>query len=109
MQRVFPLLLALALAPAAVPAEGTLRTIAEIDAFIELARQKDVIVTTFGDLMRVPGSTSSLQRERAEGRDIRMVYSTVDALAIARTHPGKQVVVLGVGGCALAGRLAGGH
>jgi len=70
---------------------------AEIDAFIELAKQKDVILTTFGDLMRVPGSTSSLQSERAEGRDIRMVYSTVDALTIARTHPGKQVVFLGVG------------
>jgi hydrogenase expression/formation protein HypD len=70
---------------------------AEIDAFIELARQKDVILATFGDLMRVPGSTSSLQRERAEGRDIRMVYSTVDALTIARTHPGQQVVFLGVG------------
>lgn len=70
---------------------------AEIDAFIELAKQKDVIVTTFGDLMRVPGSASSLQRERAEGRDIRVVYSTVDALAIARSHPGRQVVFLGVG------------
>jgi hydrogenase expression/formation protein HypD len=70
---------------------------AEIDAFIELARQKDVIVATFGDLMRVPGSTSSLQRERAEGRDIRVVYSTVDALTIARSHPDRQVVFLGVG------------
>jgi hydrogenase expression/formation protein HypD len=70
---------------------------AEIDAFIELARQKDVTLATFGDLMRVPGSTSSLQRERAEGRDIRIVYSTVDALSIARSHPGRQVVFLGVG------------
>ena len=70
---------------------------AEIDAFIELARQKDVIVATFGDLMRVPGSESSLQRERAEGRDIRVVYSTVDALAIAAKHPDRQVVFLGVG------------
>jgi hydrogenase expression/formation protein HypD len=70
---------------------------AEIDAFIELARQEDVILATFGDLMRVPGSTSSLQRERADGRDIRIVYSTVDALTIARAHPGKQVVFLGVG------------
>ena len=69
----------------------------EIDAFIELARQKGVIVATFGDLMRVPGSDSSLQRERAEGRDIRVVYSTVDALAIAARHPGKEVVFLGVG------------
>jgi hydrogenase expression/formation protein HypD len=69
----------------------------EIDAFIALARQKDVIVATFGDLLRVPGSDSSLERERAEGRDIRVVYSTVDALAIARRTPGKQVVFLGVG------------
>jgi len=59
---------------------------AEIDAFIEISREPDVIVATFGDLMRVPGSTSSLQAERAEGRDIRVVYSTMDALAIARNH-----------------------
>jgi hydrogenase expression/formation protein HypD len=70
---------------------------AEIDAFIELARQKDVIVATFGDLMRVPGSASSLQRERADGRDIRMVYSTMDAVALAQQNPGRHVVFLGVG------------
>jgi hydrogenase expression/formation protein HypD len=69
----------------------------EIDAFIELARFDDVIVTTFGDLMRVPGSHSSLQKERAEGRDIRVVYSTVDALTIAQKNPNKKVVFLGVG------------
>ena len=46
----------------------------EIDAFIELARLEDVIITTFGDLMRVPGTTSSLQKQRAEGKDIRVVY-----------------------------------
>jgi len=69
----------------------------EIDAFIETARQEDVIVTTFGDLMRVPGSNTSLQRESAEGRDIRIVYSTMDAVEIARRHPGQQVVFLGVG------------
>jgi hydrogenase expression/formation protein HypD len=69
----------------------------EIDAFIALARFDDVIVTTFGDLMRVPGSHSSLQRERAEGRDIRVVYSTVDALTIAQKNPNKKVVFLGVG------------
>jgi hydrogenase expression/formation protein HypD len=70
---------------------------AEIDTFIELSRQPEVIITTFGDLMRVPGSASSLQRERAEGRDIRIVYSTMDALAVAQKNPGKQVVFLGVG------------
>ena len=70
---------------------------AEIDTFIELSKQPDVIITTFGDLMRVPGSESSLQRERAEGRDIRIVYSTMDALAVAQKNPTKQVIFLGVG------------
>jgi hydrogenase expression/formation protein HypD len=70
---------------------------AEIDAFIELARLDGVIITTFGDLMRVPGSRSSLQKERAEGRDIRVVYSTFDALEIARKNPAQKVVFLGVG------------
>jgi len=70
---------------------------AEIDAFIELARIDDVIITTFGDLMRVPGSRSSLQKESAGGRDIRVVYSTFDALEIARQNPAKKVVFLGVG------------
>lgn len=69
----------------------------EIDAFIEVARREDMIVATFGDLMRVPGTTSSLQRERAEGRDIRVVYSTMDAVEIARKNPAKRVVFLGVG------------
>ena len=70
---------------------------AEIDAFIELARIDDVILTTFGDLMRVPGTRSSLQKESAGGRDIRVVYSTFDALEIARKSPAKKVVFLGVG------------
>ncbi len=69
----------------------------EIDAFIALARQEDVIITTFGDLIRVPGTCSSLQQQRAGGRDIRMVYATTDALAIARENPARQVVFLGVG------------
>jgi len=69
----------------------------EIDAFIELARVDDVIVTTFGDLMRVPGSVSSLQQERAAGRDIRVVYSTFDALEVAQKNPDQKVVFLGVG------------
>ncbi len=77
--------------PVCVTAQG------EIDAFIRSARQKDVIITTFGDLMRVPGSASSLEKERAEGRDIRVVYSPMDALTIARDHPARQVVFLGVG------------
>jgi len=69
----------------------------EIDAFIELARIDDVIIATFGDLMRVPGTRSSLQKESAGGRDIRVVYSTFDALEIARKNPAQKVVFLGVG------------
>jgi hydrogenase expression/formation protein HypD len=69
----------------------------DIDAFIALARTPDVIVTTFGDLMRVPGTESSLQLERAAGADIRIVYSTFDALTIAGDHPDKHIVFLGVG------------
>jgi len=68
-----------------------------IDAAIELARRPGVVVTTFGDLVRVPGSESSLERERAVGADVRVVYSPTDALALARENPDKQVVFLGVG------------
>lgn len=70
---------------------------AEVDAFIELCRMDDVIVATFGDLMRVPGTQSSLQKESARGRDIRVVYSTFDALEIAKKNPHKNVAFLGVG------------
>ncbi|MBW1828609.1 MAG: hydrogenase formation protein HypD [Deltaproteobacteria bacterium] len=69
----------------------------EIDTFIELAKIDNMIVTTFGDLMRVPGTFSSLQKEHANGRDIRIVYSSMDALDIAKTNPDKHVVFLGVG------------
>jgi hydrogenase expression/formation protein HypD len=69
----------------------------EIDAFIALSRKEDAIITTFGDLMRVPGTASSLQEERSKGRDIRIVYSTVDALEMAKKNPGRPVVFLGVG------------
>lgn len=69
----------------------------DIDAFISLARMENVIITTFGDLMRVPGSGSSLQNEKADGRDIRIVYSTFDALKIAGKNPDRDVVFLGVG------------
>ena len=69
----------------------------EIDAFIDLSKFNDVIITTFGDLMRVPGTHSSLQNQRANGRDVRMVYSIFDALEIARKNPEKKVVFLGVG------------
>ncbi len=69
----------------------------DIDLAIALSRQKDVIIVTFGDMMKVPGSTSSLQKEKAEGRDIRIVYSSLDALKIAKEHPEKKVVFLAIG------------
>ena len=69
----------------------------EIDQFLKLTEFENVIITTFGDLMRVPGSQSSLQKERANGADIKVVYSTLDCLQIAEKNPEKQVVFLGVG------------
>jgi hydrogenase expression/formation protein HypD len=69
----------------------------DIDLAIALSRQKDVIIATFGDMMRVPGSTSSLQKEKADGRDIRIVYSSLEALKIAKESLGKKVVFLAIG------------
>lgn len=70
---------------------------ADIDAFVALAQRREVTLATFGDLMRVPGSGSSLQKETAEGADVRVVYSPMDAVQMARNHPERQVVFLGVG------------
>ncbi len=69
----------------------------DIDAVIALARVPEVILTTFGDMTRVPGSTSSLLKEQAAGRDVRIVYSPLDALTIAQENPDRQVVFVGVG------------
>lgn len=69
----------------------------DIDRAIWLAQQPGVIITTFGDLMRVPGSFSSLHVERSKGADVRMVYATLDALQIARDNPERQVVFIGIG------------
>jgi len=69
----------------------------DLDFALALARLPDVIITTFGDMMRVPGSYSSLFEVKAEGADVRMVYSTLDALEIARSNPNKKVIFLGVG------------
>lgn len=70
---------------------------ADIDLAINLVIQNDVILTTFGDMVRVPGSRTSLQRAKAEGADVRIVYSATDALQIARGNPGRDVVFLGIG------------
>ena len=68
-----------------------------IDAMIELAGRDDVIVATFGDMIRVPGTRSSLEQEKALGADVRPVYSPTDALALARRHPDRRVVFAAVG------------
>ena len=68
-----------------------------IDQAIAYCRLPDVIITTYGDLIRVPGSTSSLDREKAQGRNIRTVYSVLDALKIAKENPSKKVIFLGIG------------
>lgn len=70
---------------------------ADLDKAIALAHLPGVIVTTFGDMIRVPGSYSSLQKAKAEGADVRVVYSTIDALEIARANPGKSVIFIGIG------------
>ena len=69
----------------------------DIDRAIWLAQQPQVIITTFGDLVRVPGSFSSLNTERSKGADVRIVYGSLDALQIARDNPDRQVVFLGIG------------
>ena len=71
--------------------------ISYIDEIIALSREEGFIITTFGDMMRVPGSTSTLEKEKTDGADIRIVYSTLDALQIACNNPSKKVIFMGVG------------
>ncbi len=70
-----------------------------IDAVLELSLEKDVLLTSYGDMLRVPGSRAgdSLLRRKALGAQIETVYSPVDAVELALRHPEKQVVFLGVG------------
>jgi hydrogenase expression/formation protein HypD len=68
-----------------------------VDDAIHIAEQPDVIMTTFGDMMRVPGSRGSFLDANAEGADIRMVYSPLDSLKIARQNPDKRVVFMAIG------------
>ncbi len=69
----------------------------ELDKAIALAKIPDVIVTSFGDMIRVPGSSSNLQEAKANGSDVRVVYSPLDALEIARANPQKSVIFIAVG------------
>ena len=68
-----------------------------VDDAIHIAEQPDVILTSFGDMMRVPGGGGSFFDSSARGADIRMVYSPLDALKIARQNPGKRVVFMAIG------------
>ena len=70
---------------------------ADLDKAIALAEVPGVIISTFGDMFKVPGSRSSLQQANADGADVRMVYSALDALQLARENPDRSVVFLGIG------------
>ena len=72
-------------------------TDSDIDTAIAYARKTGVIFATFGDMMRVPGSTSSLAREKSLGKDIRIVYSAADVLKIVRENPERTVIFFGIG------------
>ena len=69
----------------------------QIDKAIEIASRPDVIFTSFGDMLRVPGSQKDLFMVKSEGGDVRVVYSPLDAVALARKHPDKKVVFFAVG------------
>ena len=68
-----------------------------VDDCVAIAERPGVILATFGDAMRVPGSRGSLQQAKARGADVRMVYSPLDALALARKNPDREVVFFGLG------------
>jgi hydrogenase expression/formation protein HypD len=63
-----------------------------VDDCVALAEHPGVIFTTFGDAMRVPGSKKSLLKAKADGADVRMVYSPLDALKIAQSNPASEVI-----------------
>jgi hydrogenase expression/formation protein HypD len=68
-----------------------------IDQVIAYAQKPDIILLTYGDMLRVPGSFSSLEQEKAMGADVRIIYSTIDALEIARQNPAKKIVFAAIG------------
>jgi hydrogenase expression/formation protein HypD len=69
----------------------------KLDEAIAIAQNPDVILTTFGDAMRVPGSKQNLLQAKALGADIRLVYSPLDSLKIAQANPNKEIVFFGIG------------
>lgn len=77
--------------PVCVTADG------DIDAFMRLAEDERIILATYGDMVRVPGTKGSLAELKAQGADVRVVYSALEALAFARSETAREVVFLGVG------------
>lgn len=69
----------------------------ELDIAIEMLKKYEITLTTFGDMVRVPSSYSSLEKEKANGKDIRVVYSPIDALKLAQKEPEENIVFFGVG------------
>ncbi len=72
-------------------------SVALIDSALSLARRPEVILCSFGDMLRVPGSETDLLTAKAGGADVRMVYSPLNAVELARTHPDREVVFFAVG------------
>ena len=68
-----------------------------LDTAIVYAKIPDAIIATYGDLIRVPGSVSSLEKEKANGHDIRIVYSVLESVELAKANPGKNIIFLGIG------------
>ncbi|MEW6719870.1 MAG: hydrogenase formation protein HypD [Thermodesulfobacteriota bacterium] len=68
-----------------------------VDAAIALGHKPGITLTSFGDMLRVPGKRSTLEKERAKGIDVRVVYSPLDAVALAAAEPDREIVFLGVG------------
>jgi len=68
-----------------------------IDTAIAYSRLPNMIITTFGDMIKVPGSTSSLEKEKASGGNVKILYSPLESLEIAKNNPDKKIVFLGIG------------
>jgi len=94
IDRVLPELLTLVHGPGCPVCVTPIST---IDAAISLCSRPEVILCTFGDMLRVPGSKTDLSRARASGGDVRIVYSPLDALTLARANPQKEIVFFAVG------------
>ncbi|MFH1678691.1 MAG: hydrogenase formation protein HypD [Candidatus Omnitrophota bacterium] len=77
-----------------------------IDKAIQLSKDANTVILTFGDMLRVPGTSASLLKQRAKGADVRIVYSAWDSLKLARENPAKRLIFLAVGFEATASTLA---